>query len=166
VVVDATRLNSVERTHALWEPTLTEVGYERTLFDGLNQWYVSPDHPELAAPLSYPACPIDPWTKVALGFPDPPRGDPGEVLSASALQLAVARTSQAAAEALTIDLQAECSKQKAESQALRARITELARAEARHRARIKAMEQSTSWRVTRPVRSLAGLARRRARPEA
>jgi FkbM family methyltransferase len=165
VVVEATRPNSVEKTHHLWESHLTDLGYVRALFDGLNQWYVSPDHPELVGRLSYPACPLDPWTKVGRGFPDPPSGDAADVLSATALQLAGARMSQGAAEAVAAELRVELQKQQASAKQLAARVSELERVAAKHRAEREAMEQSTSWRLTRPVRKL-GSVRRRKGPEA
>lgn len=161
VVVVATRPDSLEQTHDLWESHLTEVGYVRALFDGLNQWYVSPDHPELLPRLSYPACPLDPWTRSGLGFPDPPRGEASSVLSATALQLTATRATQAAAEATAAELRVELQKARANVKELGARVTELERASAKQLAQRKAMEQSTSWRLTRPLRQLGAVRRRR-----
>ncbi len=59
VVVEATRPNSTESTRDRFEYLLTEQGYVAQLFDGLNVFYVSSEHPELAHALSYPACPLD-----------------------------------------------------------------------------------------------------------
>ncbi|MFL6090650.1 MAG: FkbM family methyltransferase [Aeromicrobium sp.] len=59
VVVEATRPLSGVLSHDEWEPELTQAGYEFTLFDGLNRFYISPHHPELREPLSYPACVLD-----------------------------------------------------------------------------------------------------------
>jgi FkbM family methyltransferase len=59
VVVEATQPNSTSHSFGDWEPLLTTEGYTFTLFDGLNRYYVSPDHPELREALSYPACSLD-----------------------------------------------------------------------------------------------------------
>ncbi|WP_204277210.1 hypothetical protein, partial [Klebsiella aerogenes] len=34
-------------SHAAWESTLLDIGYEFAYFDGLNRYYVSVDHLEL-----------------------------------------------------------------------------------------------------------------------
>lgn len=171
LVVKAVHPPSQERTHDLWEELVTGLGYVRALFDGLSQWYVSPDHPELVERVSYPACPADPWIRVGLGFPDPPGGDAAQVLSSAALRLAAAVTGQRAAEAVAEDLRTETQRLRAEVQELRAEARQLAsraseqeRAAAKRRAQVEAMQQSTSWRVTRPLRALGSPARRR-RPQ-
>jgi FkbM family methyltransferase len=63
IVVEATEPLSTAQTHAAWDGLLTSAGYEFHLFDGLNRFYCSKDHPELAAALSYPAGVFDqPYT--------------------------------------------------------------------------------------------------------
>ena len=150
VVVGATRPQ-------LGEALLTEAGYVPALFDGLSQWYVSSDHPELAHPLSYPACPLDPWTRVGLGVPDPPSGDAAQVLSAAALRLAAADTDKRAAEAVAAESKNENLALRADVRRQEKRIAELERVAAR----LQAMEESTSWRLTRPVRRLGALGKGR-----
>ena len=59
VVVESTVPTSAVPSYAAWEPLLTDCGYTFVLFDGLNRYYVSAEHPELVAPLSYPACVLD-----------------------------------------------------------------------------------------------------------
>ena len=59
VVAASTGPNSSVPAHETWEPLLTRDGYTLALFDGLNRYYVSADHPELIEPLSYPACVLD-----------------------------------------------------------------------------------------------------------
>lgn len=59
VVVEATLPTSTIQSFGDWEPLLTTEGYTFTLFDGVNRYYVSPDHPELRDALSYPACILD-----------------------------------------------------------------------------------------------------------
>ena len=145
----------------LGDTLLTEAEYVPALFDGVNQWYLSSDHPELADLLSYPACSLDPWTRVGAGAPDPPSGDAAQVLSAAALRLAAAHTDRQAAEAVAAALQSENLALKADAQRQSKRIAELERLAARHQAAVKAMEESTSWRLTRPVRRLGTLGKGR-----
>jgi FkbM family methyltransferase len=63
LVVEATEPNSTTTSHAAWEPILLAAGYTFTLFDGLSRFYVSAEHPELTAALSYPACSLDTFQK-------------------------------------------------------------------------------------------------------
>lgn len=67
VLVEATRPNTVERTADRWQHHLTAAGYVPAMFDGLNQWFRSPDHPELDEALSYPACPLDDYRRYVPG---------------------------------------------------------------------------------------------------
>jgi FkbM family methyltransferase len=59
VVVEATLPNSTEQVHHEWEPLLIDAGYTFCLFDGLNRFYASPEHPDLIPSLSYPTCFFD-----------------------------------------------------------------------------------------------------------
>ncbi len=59
VVVESTSPRETRQTHGEWEQLLTDAGYRFCLFDGLSRFYASPEHPELTASLSYPACPHD-----------------------------------------------------------------------------------------------------------
>jgi FkbM family methyltransferase len=47
LVIEATMPNSRETNHESWEALVTVHGYRYVHFDGLNRYYVSPDHPEL-----------------------------------------------------------------------------------------------------------------------
>lgn len=56
VMVEATHPNSQVASHEAWEPLLVSHGYEVTLFDGLNRFYVRDEDRETLAPaLSVPA---------------------------------------------------------------------------------------------------------------
>jgi FkbM family methyltransferase len=60
VVVEATRPNSIEKTHDQWEHVLLAAGYDHVLFDGLNRFYVAKEHPEVADRIGgAPACVFD-----------------------------------------------------------------------------------------------------------
>lgn len=53
VVVESTSPLSEDPQHEAWEPSLLSKGYRYTYFDGLNRFYVSQDHAELAQRLRY-----------------------------------------------------------------------------------------------------------------
>ena len=59
VLVEATLPNSTEQAHHEWEPLLLDAGYTFCMFDGLNRFYASPEHPEFVPVLGYPACVFD-----------------------------------------------------------------------------------------------------------
>ena len=61
VVVEATAPNSQVATHEQWEPLVLQAGYELTLFDGLNRFYVRSDLTEVRQLLSAPANVFDNW---------------------------------------------------------------------------------------------------------
>ncbi|WP_448599987.1 FkbM family methyltransferase [Thermoleptolyngbya sp.] len=53
VVIESTLPNTTTDTHDRWETELTLRGYTSVLFDGLNRYYVSDQHPELKDALQY-----------------------------------------------------------------------------------------------------------------
>ncbi len=60
VVVESTSPTQRHQTHHLWEDLLEDAEYSLTMFDGLSRWYVSKEKlPELKVNTSYPACPLD-----------------------------------------------------------------------------------------------------------
>ena len=67
LVVEATRPMSTSQNHEEWEAKVLSAGYVYCLFDGLNRYYVAPEHPELVADASYPVCIFDsPYRSVVL----------------------------------------------------------------------------------------------------
>jgi FkbM family methyltransferase len=54
ILVEATVPNSQEINYANWDPILTQAGYEFVYFDGLNRFYISKEHSELAEAFSCP----------------------------------------------------------------------------------------------------------------
>jgi FkbM family methyltransferase len=54
VVIEATIANSPEADYTSWDPILTAAGYQFVYFDGLNRFYVSNEHAELAEAFSFP----------------------------------------------------------------------------------------------------------------
>ena len=59
LVVEAVRPQSNEPSSSAWEEGVLAAGYQLCLFDGLNRFYVAPEHPELAEALSAPASVVD-----------------------------------------------------------------------------------------------------------
>ena len=54
LVVEATEPMSTTQNYDLWEKAVIDGGYTFCVFDGLNRFYVSDEHQDLAASLSYP----------------------------------------------------------------------------------------------------------------
>lgn len=54
LVVEATEPMSTTQNHELWEKAVVDRGYTFCVFDGLNRFYVSEEHEDLVASLSYP----------------------------------------------------------------------------------------------------------------
>ena len=61
LVIEATRPNSTVDVSAVWEKLVLESGYVKTLFDGLNKFYVRQDMPDLIELMSTPANVFDRW---------------------------------------------------------------------------------------------------------
>jgi FkbM family methyltransferase len=57
--VESTAPLTRTRTHEAWEPLLLEAGYRFVAFDGLNRWYVSPEHTDLAEAVAEPFSVLD-----------------------------------------------------------------------------------------------------------
>jgi len=54
MVVEATRPNSTELSHASWEPLVLNASYQFAFFDGLNRYYVANEHAELVPAFAAP----------------------------------------------------------------------------------------------------------------
>ena len=61
LVIEATRPNSTLDVSAEWEKLVLDSGYVKTLFDGLNKFYVRNDMPEIVNMMSVPANVFDSW---------------------------------------------------------------------------------------------------------
>jgi len=61
LVIEATRPNSTVDVSAEWEKLVLDSGYVKTLFDGLNKFYVRTDMPEIVNMMSVPANVFDSW---------------------------------------------------------------------------------------------------------
>lgn len=150
VVVEATRPLSTELTFDRWEHLLTGAGYTRTLFEGLNAFYVSPDHLELLPLLSYPACPLDVYTRFEQHVVT-------TNLASERLESQKWKDQWAQAQARLI----------AGQQALKRTEVSLSKANTslkRSRATSRKLKASTSWQLTKPLRLMGRIAKSKSKP--
>jgi FkbM family methyltransferase len=163
LVVEATEPRSTTPSHAAWEPSILEHGYQFVVFDGLNRFYVADEHADLADDLLLPPNQFDDYISVhhanALAALD---GANRELLVAAArTELLLARL--AAGRQQVLDVEAERDRALAALDGCRDELEGCRRdlAEARHAAgvlqgQVQAILASRSWRITRPLRSAIG----------
>jgi len=151
VVVESTYPMSQEKSHQEWEALLLAKGYSYVYFDGLNRFYVSPEHSELTE-----------------AFDAPPNVFDGFVLSGTASQpfysLVSSRARQAEDRAKVSEgraQQAEASVKVSEERALQAEASARVADDRALQAEavLSAIHNSRSWQVTRPLRWIAFQAR-------
>ncbi|WP_114971915.1 FkbM family methyltransferase [Rhodoferax ferrireducens] len=164
VVVEATIPNSQE-IDANWEPILLDAGYRCVFFDGLNRYYTAPERQELAASFAAPPNVFDDYISAETHR----LSQSLEATSAYAeAQIHAAQT--AAREAQDQAREAENQASEAQSQAReaanqaweaqnQAREAEVQAHEAQEQAHalqamLTAVYNSTSWRLTKPLREL------------
>ncbi len=160
VVVEATRPNSTVPTHEEWEGLLLSAGYEFAIFDGLSRYYVAAEHPELKDALSYPVCVFDRYTTFA-------QVEQGEELAAARdahdrVSAELARVWQDLVHwrAVALDrwTQGFKERERLENRLTAVKKRNLDRSAAHRRElkelreRISRIENSSSWRVTKPLR--------------
>ncbi len=168
VLIEATKPNSQVQTHAEWEDVLTAGGYVEVYFDGLNRFYVlAEEHSALRPAFAAPPNVFDRFVRAD----DEPRR---QALAAarrvaeaeSALHrglLAAERQVGQAGRRAERALEAAERARRERDAALRRAEQEVAAAAA-HTAHLQGLltrtYQSTSWRLSRPVRKLAGTVQR------
>ena len=177
LVVEATRPNSPEPTYAVWEPQVLKAGYQFSLFDGLNRFYLHEDHSELARSLSYPACVFDEAFERAV--------DAGRQISEVQLRAAevkaerdhlsshVARSDEevrqlAGALAEAHGELVRWREQAHQNERAAAEFAGLEHENAHLRveaAKLAAIEGTVSWRITKPLRSVRRVQLRSARAQ-
>jgi len=138
VLLESTLSMSQEECHAEWEPILLDARYEYVYFDGLNRFYVANEHSELLDAFKYPPNVFDDFTL-------------------RRQQEAEIRASEAESKAREAEARAAQAEAKAEEAEAKAGEAEARAAQAE--AALQAIYQSRSWRITRPLRELAGLVR-------
>ena len=127
VVVEATGPNTQNETHMSWEPLLLDAGYALVYCDGLNRFYVAKERAELNAAFSYPPNVFDNFIRFSEDHANA-RAD------AAATQVAALRADNDALETKAAALQTT-------AEGLRKSLT--------------TMQESLSWRITLPLRSIA-----------
>ena len=182
LVVEATSPLTTQSTRGLWEDLVLDAGYSFCLFDGLSCFYVAEEQADsLIQALSYPACPLDDYT--TREYRDTTRQY--QDTTAKYLELveqvqdipvlveqvtrwrsqAVNRWATAIAtdtevekmRAESADLQRALEDFRAERADLHWQIGDLHRQVGELQREIGDLHQSSSWRVTRPLRFLGGL---------
>jgi len=152
IVVESTRPLSQEKSHQQWEALLLVKGYSYVYFDGLNRFYVSPEHSELTEAFDAPPNIFDSFIR----------------FDNFTLELKVQQAEAQAEEAEAKAKQAEAKAKQAEAKAKQAEAkAKQAEAKAKE-AEAKWMElqqllntivTSRSWRLTSPLRGLFRLFR-------
>lgn len=140
LVIESTAPLTTEQSHTEWEDSVLAAGYVYCLFDGISRFYVAAEHAdELGSKLSYPACVLDPYTRIsdlegaehtARTIAD--KDDQIAVLTRQVLHWRSHALRNWASSNTQIDRPAEL--------------------ESHYRAEMAAMENTLSWRVTRPLR--------------
>lgn len=157
LLVRATYPLTGELTKQWWEDLVLAADYQFCLFDGLSCFYVASEHAdELRAALSYPACPLDNYTR--------PESRELAELAESVPDL-VDQVSRWRTQAVTrwstaVAADTELDRVKAELEEVRLAKLESERDGRELRRYIQALLGSTSWRVTKPLR-LIGRVRER-----
>lgn len=149
VVVESTRPRSQERTHQNWEFLLFGKGYSHVYFDGLNQFYISPEHPELAKAFDSPPNVFDEFFLAETQY--------FCSLVSSRAQQAEARAKVAEDRAQQAEASAKVAEERAKQAEASARVADDRALQAE--AVLSAIHNSRSWQVTRPLRWIAFQAR-------
>ncbi|WP_194724409.1 FkbM family methyltransferase [Noviherbaspirillum malthae] len=178
LVIEATRPQTQETAHAEWEHMVLEADYQPAYFDGLNQFYVANEHPELLAALKLPPNYFDHFQlRLRHHFSQYPydlesRCHTAEMRLLEAEKqfgLAEAEVHKAHEHGRQVEaalLEAQEFARQADARALdlqqqikdtQERLQE-ANANAHHiYEQLMAVHNSTSWRITRPVRAMKEL---------
>ncbi|PQP00951.1 FkbM family methyltransferase [Massilia phosphatilytica] len=171
LVIEATLPNSRETNHASWEHLVTSRRYRYAWFDGLNRYYVAEEHPELLASFGIQPNVFDDYISHHLD----------KAWAANRAATASLETAEEQAEAARAELHdmiqfaenLEMEKQDALAEIAQLR-QDLAQAHANGQQatlwardleeRLTATYNSTSWKVTRPLRMAGALVIRLRRP--
>jgi FkbM family methyltransferase len=151
LVVESTAPNSTLTTHGDWEPALLACDYEFCLFDGISRFYVAAEKAdELRAALSYPACILDNYVtfphSTAMREREEVRQQRKELLDQRVELLeetlhwrmtALTRWAEAVSQSIGLAQNADQAAQLEQA-----------------RTQISALQNTVSWRVTRPLRGV------------
>jgi FkbM family methyltransferase len=164
LVIEATLPNSRETNHASWEHLVTSRRYRYAWFDGLNRYYVAEEHAELLASFGIQPNVFDDYISHHLDKAWAANGEATAALQAQERELEAARTELhdmiQFAEALELEKQdalALAAQQRQELAQVQTWALDLEQ-------RLTATLDSTSWKVTRPLRIAGALVQRVRRP--
>lgn len=144
MVIEATLPGSAVADHQSWEATLLAADYRLAWFDGLNRYYVAAEHSGLAAAFSSPPNVFDDIRLTR------------HSILCSDLVSAHAKAQREAEERL-----AAAAKAAAEQlAALNAQLAASAAQAAALAGQLQAIQRSSSWKITAPLRRAVGLLRR------
>jgi len=163
IVVESTLPMSQEQSYGDWEPMLLNAGYYYAYFDGLNRFYVAKEHSGLLDSFKAPPNFFDDF--VLYRQQEAEAAEERATQAEAKAMAAEERATQAEAKAMAAEeraTQAEAKAMAAEERAAQAEAKAMAAEEraAQAEAALRAVYQSRSWRITRPLRELAGLMRR------
>jgi len=171
LVIEATLPNSRETNHASWEHLVTERRYRYAWFDGLNRYYVAEEHAELLASFGIQPNVFDDYISHHLDKAWTANRAATNALEAAEEQAAAARAELHDMIQFADNLEMEKQEALAEIAHLR---HDLAQAHANGQqatlwardleARLTATHNSTSWKVTRPLRMIGSVVIRLRRP--
>ncbi len=173
LLVEATEPNTTRSTRGEWEDIVLEAGYRFCLFDGLSCFYVSAERSQqLGAALSYPACILDNYIPPAQRRCEERVGQ-AQLLAqerADEIHTLVGQVVRWRTEAITRwaaalsrsadELKVRQPQLEAELRAAQHQRNLLDQEVQALRHRVLDLEASTSWRVTKPLRSASGLVMR------
>lgn len=193
LVIEATLPNSRETNHGSWEHLVTDQGYRFAWFDGLNRYYVADEHAELGAHLTIQPNVFDEFISHHLDKSWVAERTLNDALAHAAqrVQEMAAHVERYHAQNSQLISQMDNANQRADQAHHRAELAhdraELAqnqavvlgnRLDALHadalkltawgkdlEAHVRAIEASTSWRVTLPLRRVGTLVHKLRRPD-
>src|SRR5262245_6648692 len=152
ILVEATLPLSIEESYYHWEPLLLNAGYEYAYFDGLNRYYVAGEHENLMDAFKAPPNVFDDFVRSErLELERRAREAEAKVKEVEQ------RATHAEAKAQQAEQRAAYVEARAQVAEIKARLAEERAAQAD--ATLQGVISSRSWRVTEPLRRLAGSVR-------
>ncbi|MBL1266199.1 MAG: FkbM family methyltransferase [Halomonas sp.] len=173
IVIESHLPGSQRHAHAAWENSLIAKGYQYIYTDGINRFYLSERHPELADAFAYPPNVFDEFSlsgQASHAFCNQVKHQVhlAEVRASKAeQQLYHANQQVLRLESIEQNLNQQCQSLRTEIHSSAADIQALEAENAQYSCQnevlqdqIALLENSRSWRITKPLRGAAQLVRR------